>query len=151
MMGISPMFRDIFAGVTFVAVIFALAWALPKFALQYAGGKTKPRSLNISDKPSRLLHDNVLWEDTGTNYFYGITVDGPLCPKDFAVLGMERRDKVENIRHDELVSDSGYHAQLVCPECNSKYTLGDKPKTIRESENEVRHRFEGKRRREQET
>ncbi len=151
MIGAIPLIRDIFAGIIFVAVIFALAWALPKFALQYAGEKTKSGNILVPKKPSRLVHDNVLWEDAGTNYFSGIVVDGPLCPKDFAVLGRERRGKIENISYDAQISDSEYHSRLVCPECGSKYTLGKEPKTIQESRNEVRRRFEGKRRREQET
>lgn len=146
--GIMPIFRDIFAGAIFIAVIFALAWAVPKYALQYAGGKTRADNVRAPTKPSRLIHDNVLWEDGGKGG-WGIYVIGPLCPKDFTPLGCVRRnDKIENLNCNNTISDSDYSYRLICPECRNKYTLGKEPKTIRESEDEVRKRFEGLRRRE---
>ena len=150
MIGIVPIVRDIFAGAIFIAVIFALAWSLPKFAFQYAGGKAKPSNIRVSRKPSRLEHDGVLWEDGGKTG-WGISVIGPLCPKDFAVLSRERRGKIENTSYDDTISDSEYHSRLICPECKRKYTLGIESTTRRESTDEVRNRFEGKRRREEET
>ena len=151
--GTSPLVRDIFAGSIFIAVIFAIAWALPKFALQYAGGKTKPSNIQISKKPSRLVHDNVLWEDEGTSAWGGrVIVAGPLCPKDFARLSAECHGKIINqVDDNTLVSDSEYHSRLFCPECKGKYTLSAESKYICDSRDEVRNRFEGKRRREKET
>jgi hypothetical protein len=151
LIGTSPFVRDIFAGIIFVAVIFALAWALPKYALQYASGKTESNSIRVSKKPSRLEHDNVLWEDGGKSG-WGISVIGPLCPKDFAVLSIERYGKIEKIGdYSRTISKDEYDARLYCPECKRKYTLGKEAKKICDSEDEVRNRFEGKRRREQET
>jgi hypothetical protein len=100
--------------------------------------------------PSRLEHDGVLWEDGGNDGWRSLNVIGPLCPKDFTPLAMKKSDKVEaNLNYDTTISNSGYHSLLICPECKTEYNLGEKPKTIQSSHNEVRNRFEGKRKREQ--
>jgi len=106
----------------------------------------------VHKKPSRLEHDGVLWEDQGRNAWGNISVVGPLCPKDFAFLGIEHNDKIESHpKWDSIISRSEYHSRLICPECKSKYTLGKQMKTLQESHDEVYNRFEGKRRREKET
>lgn len=120
------------------------------------GVTAKVKSIPITTvkarKPSRLEHDGVLWEDGGRRGMWGIIdVIGPLCPDDFAPLCSECRDKVQSdIDCSKLVSDSEYHLRLFCPECRKKYILGENPKTTGASLDEVRSRFEGKRKREQE-
>jgi len=100
----------------------------------------------------RLEHDGVLWEDGGFNFWGNIDVIGPLCPKDYTPLATKYRDTIEvNIRGDTTISDSEYHSTLVCPECKTEYILGTTPKEITQSRLEVGSRFEGKRRREQQT
>ena len=151
MTAILPIVRDIGFLALLIAGMFCVAWYLPKLAPRFAGMKTKSNVSLVHKKPSRLEHDGVLWEDGGKSG-WGISVIGPLCPKDFAPLGGENRDKITSaISNDALISDSNYHSRLFCPECKGKYTLGAQPKTIQESRGEVRSRFEGKRRREQET
>ena len=147
---ILPIIRDTGFLILLIAGMFCVAWYLPKLAPQFAGMKTKSNVDLVHRKPSRLEHDGVLWEDGGKGA-WGIHVIGPLCPKDFVVLNSERRGKIENTSYDDTISNSEYHFRLICPECKSEYTLGKEPKTIRESTDEVRNRFEGKRRREQET
>jgi hypothetical protein len=147
---IVPIVRDIGFLVLLIAGAFLVAWRLPKWAPEYGGTKTKATKTSLVKTPSRLLHDNVLWEDGGKSG-WGIHVVGPLCPKDYAHLGSEHGDKIKSyIDYDAVISKSYYHTMLVCPECKSKYTLGKNPKTANESMGEVRNRFEGKRRREQE-
>jgi hypothetical protein len=149
---ILPIIRDAGFLILLIAGMFCVAWYLPKLAPQYVGGETKLNPNLVHRKPSRLEHDGVLWEDGGRKGMWGtIDVIGPLCPKDFVPLGSECRDKIQsNINYDKLVSDSEYHSRLFCPECKGKYMLSKNPKTTGDSLGEVRSRFEGKRRREQE-
>jgi hypothetical protein len=140
--------RSIIAGAIFIATIFAIARYLPKLSpsQDLAPAKTKVPSIL-----PRLMHDGVLWEDRGDHYPYGSTrINGPLCPKDCTPLGIKYGDTIETtFRDDTLVSGYDYHHKLACLECNTEYTLGDKPKTIERSRNEVKSRFEGKKRREE--
>lgn len=100
---------------------------------------------------NRLEHDGVVWEDGGWGGFGTLVVHGPLCPKDLTPLATKFGEHIDtNINYDKTVSSWGGHSKLVCPECNAEYVLGEKSKSIKDSLNEVRSRFEGKRRREQE-
>lgn len=97
--------------------------------------------------PRRLEHDGVLWEDGGYNALGGLKVEGPLCPKDYTPLAIRHLDTLANRASDNMyISDYGY-SRLVCPECKTEYTLGKNQKKVGDSRNEVRSRFEGKRRR----
>ena len=138
--------REIGFLVVVIAGLFAVAWYLPRMANMKIKTEIKPiRNLSRS----RLEHDGVLWEDGGYNAWGNIDVIGPLCLKDYTPLAIEDRDGIDtNISFDTVVSTSEYHCRLVCLECNTKYTLGKKPKEIGDSRAEVRNRFEGKRRRE---
>jgi hypothetical protein len=136
--------RDFGFLVVFVAAMLGVAWYLPKLA---------NIKLKIAPIPKRVVnrleHDGVLWEDGGFNTWGNLNVIGPLCLKDFTPLAIKDRDKVNTYtRDDTLISNSGYHSQLVCLECKVEYTLGVNPKTIKDSRNEVGSRFEGKKRRE---
>lgn len=148
---ILPIIRDTGFLILLIAGMFCVARYLPKLSPQFAGMKTKSNVDLVNRKASRLEHDGVLWEDGGTSGWGGLRVIGPLCPKDYATLGTEHYDKISSHPNDDtLISKSEYHSRLLCPECKSKYTLGKQPKIIKDSGNEVRSRFEGKRRREQE-
>ncbi|MBI4494723.1 MAG: hypothetical protein HY690_18255 [Chloroflexi bacterium] len=98
----------------------------------------------------RLLHDNVLWEDQGEYYFFDsnrpIAV-GPLCPKDQAEL-LYRETRRANMTTCEVQSAQyvGYDGDLICPECNQTYTLGQGRKQVGASRREVEARFAGRRR-----
>jgi len=148
---IVPIIRDIGFLILLVSGMFSVAWYLPKLSSRYPGRKTQLYVNGVHTKPSRLEHDNVLWEDGG-RHGWSISVIGPLCPIDFVPLGAEKRDRIiSNPSEDTVISDSDYHSRLFCPECGEKYTLGTQPKTIRDSRDEVRNRFEGKRRRDKES
>ena len=140
--------REIGFLVIFVAAIYAVSWYLPKLApALYSFGIKTAKTATICP---RLEHDGVLWEDAGYTSWGNISVIGPLCPKDYTPLAIKNRDKIEtNIKYNTFISNSGYHSQLVCPECKAEYTLGTNPKTLQNSHDEVGNRFEGKRRREQ--
>ncbi len=130
-----------------IAGLFAVAWYLPKLAPIYTGRKTAITPKRTLNRP-RLIHDGVLWEDGGNSAFGGIMVEGPLCPKDYTPLAKKRGGKVDtHLSNDTLISDSDYHSQLVCPECGGEYTLGPTSKIVQASTDEVRSRFEGVRRR----
>lgn len=80
-----------------------------------------------------------------------LDVIGPLCPKDYTPLSTKHNGRIEaNLRYDTLISSSEYDSQLVCLECHAEYTLGNNPKRIQVSHDEVVIRFEGMRKREQE-
>lgn len=150
---IVPIIRDVGFLVLLIAGMFCVALYLPKLTPQFTGMKTNPNVDLAHIKPSRLEHDNVLWEDGGKHYWGGgVVVNGPLCPKDFTPLCTEKRDKINsNPSEDTLISDSDYNSRLFCLECKSKYILGKEPKSMQDSRDEVSNLFEGKRRREQET
>jgi hypothetical protein len=67
-----------------------------------------------------------------------------LCPKDYSPLGLvHNEDKDMSIRWDVLISDSYYHYQLFCPECDSRFTLGEEAKELSKSREQVEGRFQG--------
>ncbi len=109
------------------------------------------KTSRVKKSRPRLIHDGVLWEDGGNNPWGNLSIIGPLCPKDYTPLAIENHDgRIEaNMDYDKRIWTSGYNHMLVCTECNAKYTLGKKPKQVRNSRNEVYNHFEGKRRREQ--
>ena len=111
--------------------------------------KSEVDDKSTKNAPSRLIHDDVLWEDDGDYYNGGIIVEGPFCPKDYATLMMEHVNAVEKLNFSEIISNQVYHFRLYCPECKHRYTLGEKPKTTNDSFLEVRSRFEGLRKRSQ--
>jgi hypothetical protein len=139
--------QSIIAGIVLVATIFAVAWYLPKILKSSNTVPVKERAKKLA--PTRLEHDGVLWEDGGRDGWGSLNVIGPLCPKDFTPLAIKRNDKVDtHLKYDTTISNSGYHSILTCPECNTEYNLGEKPKTIQSSHDEVLNRFKGKRNRE---
>ena len=118
-------------------------------ASQHAGVKAE-KTPELNTNPPRLIHDSVLWEDNGNNMWGNLDVIGPLCPKDYTPLAEKRGSEVDtNLSNDTLISDSGYHSQLICPECGGEYTLGSTSKIVGDSRGEVSSRFEGMRRRNQ--
>lgn len=143
-----------------VALVFYLMWGLLKrirfqcpIILIGQQGKTNAVPLNktIKAAPRRLEHDGVLWEDGGNDGYGRVNVIGPLCPKDYTPLSMKHNNKIEaNLKYDTVISNSGYHSQLVCLECHTEYTLGNEPKQINASDAEVAIRFTGMRKRERE-
>jgi hypothetical protein len=141
--------RDVGYLVVFVAVIFAVAWYLPKLSPALYGFGTGKNTKQIKPRP-RLLHDNVLWEDGGYDGWGYIKVIGPLCPKDYTPLAFQRGDKVDtNIKYNVLISNTSYYPQLVCLQCKTRYIFDETtPKTVQDSHDEVRVLFGGKRRRE---
>lgn len=147
---IIPLVRDIGFLVLIIAGMFCVAWYLPRLSFQFGNRNSATAKLSLR-KPIRIEHDNVLWEDRGSTHWDNVIVVGPLCPKDFTPLSTEHRDKIEpNVRHNTFISDYAGHSRLFCTECKSKYTFGSEPKSIEQSKEEVRNRFEGKRRRESE-
>ncbi len=150
---ILPIIRDIGYLALLIAGMFCVAWYLPKLTPQYMGSKNKPSISSIPLKKSRLQHDNILWEGGGrSGWGCDILVIGPLCPKDFTLLSIEHSGEITDIRTDDIyISDSPYHSRLYCSECKGKYLLDTKSKNLKKSRDEVRNRFEGKRRREQES
>lgn len=146
---IMPIVRDVGFLVLLMAGAFLVAWRLPKWAPTYASDNIKDIK-SLTKKPSRLIYDNVIWEDAGKDGWGRIVVIGPLCPKDLTPLGSEAHGKIQSsINFNKPISDYEYHSRLFCLECKSKYTLGAEPKTPEDSEDEVRKLFDGKRRREQ--
>ena len=138
--------REVGFLVVFVAGLFAVAWYLPKLEpALYSLGSAKIKKQSVT----RLEHDSVLWQDGGNDNYGYIKVIGPLCQKDITPLAVKLRDgRIEtSIKWDTIISSSEYPPKLICPECDTEYTLGVNPKKLEDSHNEVRSRFEGKRRR----
>jgi hypothetical protein len=106
--------------------------------------KSKPI---ISTYHQRLEHDGVLWEDTGSGRLVNghVTTNGPLCPEDYCPLSLRYPDGREEARadsHIDAIISDGYHA-LFCLQCGATYNLGTKPKTLRQSREEVATLFGG--------
>lgn len=141
--------REVGFLVIFVSVIFAVAWYLPKLApALYSFSAVTTSKSKAYVTPTRMVQDGVLWQDGGYDSYGYINVIGPLCQKDYTPLAIKNRDRIEtNITFDTIISDSEWQSKLVCPECKTEYTLGKNPKKLGDSHNEVRSRFEGKRRR----
>jgi hypothetical protein len=119
--------------------------------------KQQPSGIIPSSKPvktsppRRLEHDSVLWEDVGKDGWGYVKVVGPLCPKDFTPLSIKTSHDIQaNIQYNTWISPS-YYSQLICLECHTEYTLGNKAKQIQASHDEVAIRFTGMRKRERET
>lgn len=164
---VPPLFFAL-AGLVTAALIVYLLWNLimrvrfqqPIILIdQHSETKTVSKTTIVNQYiPRRLEHDGVLWEDGGNDWGH-IDVIGPLCPKDYTPLATKdyRGSIINHAKFDADISDIpdhlGYHHyfKLVCPECKTEYTLGNNPKKLQDSHDEVRLRFEGKRRREQQT
>lgn len=148
--------RSIIAGIILIAAMFCVAWYLPRLAIQSNSDKVNSNQNNVlasnqkKKVPIRLKHDNVVWEDIGWDGHGGIRVAGPYCPKDLSTLGFEQYGKVDNnLRWDITIAPpDGFlpYAGLICPKCHERYYFGEEPKTVQESEDEVRSIFEGMRR-----
>jgi hypothetical protein len=128
---------------------YGITFASP-IKFQHRLGVKPLNTAKLNTSRSRLIHDGVLWEDGGTNVWGNMDVIGPLCPKDYTPLAMKERDRINtDISYRAIISTSGDDYKLVCLECNTKYSLGTRPKRIVDSRSEVGNRFEGKRRRSQ--
>ncbi len=128
-------------------------------------GNNNVASLNTAPpvkqwSPVELIHDGVVWLDTGTTQYGHIYASGPFCPKDKCLLGIRDRNGLEQVRadyhnnvvvsdapYDTFVHGSGSFVILFCHECKAEYTLGANPKNLGQSREEVETLFEAKRRR----
>lgn len=153
-----PLLFFILAVFEFIALGVYLLWAfLTQFRLQppiininQRGKVNIASNIRVSEShiPSRLIYDNVLWEDGGINEWGNIRVEGPFCPKDLTPLAMTQNDRVEtHVDYQRVISGAVYEYRLFCLQCKAEYLLGDNPKRLKNSHDEVYKLFEGIRKR----
>ncbi len=118
--------REVGYLVIFIAVIFAVAWYLPKLSLrQYSFGFPISTKVIIP----QITNDNVRWEDRGNDHNGYMRVVGPLCPIDSTQLIMKTGDKEEREVQDiQRVYDSSW--KLYCLKCKHEYVFGRDGKSI---------------------
>ena len=140
--GISSLFnitivREIGFLVVLVTGVFALTWYYTKRETVRITVDANRKSAQIANRPQRLEHDGVIWEQQGRG------IDGPLCPKDFTPLCMKYGDNIQTIISDTFEISSFNIYRLYCLSCKTEYLLGERGKSTRQSMEEVRLLFEG--------